>query len=131
MFLTLLALTFVLAVLTSFAAERVFKNPIRQSLEKVVGDALAGALQRYISFAIYVLGVSGGVPVYRLESYLDPSSTSAKLVMDAQHLALEAYRTILDTLWSITIVLLVFFVFTMIAYAIVRAAELRRQKPTG
>ncbi len=43
---------------------------------------------------------------------------------------LELYRTIIETLQGIASVLLVFFVFALVAYVIMRGFELRRTEDT-
>ena len=129
MFVTLLLATFVLALGTSFMVERQFRNSVSQILEKIVGTDLSLAWQKYISFSIYVIGVSGGVPISRIESYLDPSFSSQNpLVLNWSHWALEVYRTILYTLENIALMLLAFFAVALIAYVVVRGLELHADK---
>lgn len=128
MFLTLLLVTFILAVLTSFVVERAMRKPISQILTKIVGD-LAGAWQKYVSLGLYVMGIAWGAPVSRLQYYLDPSyQGSTRTPLDMPHAILEGYRTIIDTMEGVTSLLLAFFVVTMIAYVIVRGQEARAQK---
>ena len=129
MFFALILATFVLAVATSFVVERSMRDPVSQILSKIVGE-LASAWQKYVSLAIYVMGVAWGAPVNRLGYYIDPPpySGSTRPALDFPHVALEAYRTIIDTLMGVTLLLLAFFVFTMIAYVIVRGLELRAEK---
>ena len=59
MFLTLLLVTFVIAPLVSFLVARLFERPIRQILGRLVPEDLTGAWHRYLTFAIYVVGISG------------------------------------------------------------------------
>ena len=127
MFLTLLLVTFVLAVLTSFVVERAMRKPISQILGKIVGD-LAGAWQKYVSLGLYVMGIAWGAPVSRLQYYLDPGFQSERTPLDMPHAILEGYRTIIDTMAGVTTLLLAFFVVTMIAYVIVRGQEARAQR---
>lgn len=71
MFYTLLITTFLLASLVSFLAVRFFDRPIGAILERIIGDAISSAWHRYIKFAAYVVGVSGGVRIYSLERYIN------------------------------------------------------------
>ena len=61
-----------------------------------------------------------------------PVTSSAKdvevPVLNADRWVLEVYRTIIETLQSVAWMLLVFFVFALIAYVVVRGFELRRKK---
>ena len=68
MFITLLAVTFLIALATSLLVVRLFRNTIRIILDRVVSAELSGAWHRYLSFAVVVVGVSGGVGVSGLEA---------------------------------------------------------------
>ena len=61
MFLTLLLVTFLIAALVAFGVARLFDKPLRQILGRLVAEDLSAAWHRYIVFAIYVVGISGGV----------------------------------------------------------------------
>lgn len=129
MFLTLLLVTFAIAVAASFGAVRLFDKPIGAILGRIVAEELAGAWQRYITFAIYVVGISGGVRIWELEKYITPRrKEAAPIVLNADRWILEVYRTVIETLQSIAWMLLVFFVFALVAYVVVRGFELRRGK---
>jgi hypothetical protein len=129
MFLILLAVTFTIAVLCSLAVARLFDKPIGAILSRVVAEELSSAWHRYIKFAIYVVGVSGGVRIWELEKYITPRAKDVEVpVLNADRWVLEVYRTIIETLQSVAWMLLVFFVFALIAYVVVRGFELRRIK---
>ena len=129
MFLTLLVVTFTIAVLFSFAVARLFDRPIGAILSRIVAEELSSAWHRYIKFAIYVVGVSGGVRIWELEKYITPHSKDVQVpVLNADRWVLEVYRTVIETLQSVAWMLLVFFVFALIAYVVVRGFELRRRK---
>jgi hypothetical protein len=72
MFLTLLLVTFSVALLVAFVVARLFSAPMRRILDRVVSPDLAGAWHRYLVFALYVVGISGGVRVWSLEQYVNP-----------------------------------------------------------
>lgn len=127
MFLTLLVATFTIAVVSSFAVARLFDKPISAILGRIVAEELSAAWHRYLKFAIYVVGISGGVRIWELEKYITPRSRDAEVpVLNAERWVLEVYRTVIGTLQSVAWMLLVFFVFALIAYVIVRAVEMRR-----
>lgn len=125
MFITLLAITFVIALLTSLVVVRLFRAPIRAILARIVSSELSGAWYRYLAFAVVVVGVSGGVRIWELEKYITPRSEDvAPVVLNADRWVLEVYRTLIGTLQSAAWLLLVFFVFALIAYVIIRGFEL-------
>ena len=127
MFLTLLLVTFVISLLVSFLVARLFERPIRQILGRLVAEDISGAWHRYLTFAIYVVGISGGVRVWNLEQYILPRGhNEPALVLTGDRWTLEVFRTVIGTLQSLAWLLLVFFVFALIAYVVVRGLELRR-----
>ena len=130
MFITLLVVTFVIALVVSALVALLFKKPITTILDRIVAEDISGAWSRYLAFAIFVVGVSGGVRVWDLEKYITPRPEEAQaIVLNAERWTLEIYRTIIGTLQSVAWLLLVFFVFALIAYVIVRGLEWRHGKP--
>lgn len=130
MFLGLLLITFVLALSVSLGVARMFKDPLDRILKRIIADEISDAWLKYMRFAILVVGVSSGVRIYELEKYITPAtfvkdSQAVQLTFDRW--VLEIYRTIIETLQGIAWMLLVFFVFALIAYVIVRLAEMRKK----
>jgi hypothetical protein len=115
-----------------FLVARLFSQPIMDILTRLVGEALRAAWHRYLCFAIYVVGVSGCVRIWSLERYVTPRSESQGILeLNADRWVLEVYRTIIETLQSVAWMLLVFFIFALIAYVTPRGFELRRQTAPG
>ena len=71
MFITLLLVTLVIALATSLLVMRLFDKMIRKILDRLVSAELSAAWNRYLSFAVVVVGVSGGVRVWSLEKYIN------------------------------------------------------------
>jgi hypothetical protein len=127
MFLTLLGVTFVIAVICSAIAAQLFDKSIRAILDRVVAEELSGAWHRYVKFAIYVVGISGGVRIWDLEKYITPrTKDQAVIVLNGDRWVLEVYRTIIGTLQSVAWMLLLFFAVALIAFVIVKTLEARR-----
>jgi len=127
-FLTLLLVTFVISLLVSFLVARLFERPIRQILGRLVPEDLTGAWHRYLTFAIYVVGISGGVRIWSLEQYILPRHDQPALVLTSDRWTFEVFRTVIGTLQSLAWLLLVFFVSALVAYVVVRGLELRRER---
>jgi len=128
MFLVLLIVTFTVAFAVSFLVVRLFAGPIDGILKRIVADDISFAWLKYMKFAIYVVGISKGVRVWELERYITPTRFDEKaqiLQLTQDRWILEIYRTIIETLQGIAWMLLIFFVFALIAYVIVRIFELR------
>ncbi len=129
MFLSLLVVTFVVAVLACAIVAKLFARPIQTILERLVSPDLGHAWVRYLKFAIYVTGISGGVRIWDLEKYITGQGPDQlPIVLTPERWTLEIYRTIIQTLQSTAWMLLVFFVFSLIAYVILRGFELRRER---
>ena len=135
MFFALLIVTFVLALAVSAFLVRMFSNPLERILKRIIADPIHDAWLQYLKFAIYVVGVSKGVRIWDLEKYILPSQyakDAKSLELNFERWVLEVYRTIIETLQGVAWLLLVFFVFALIAYVIVRIFELKANKvPAG
>ncbi len=93
----------------------------------IVPKEISRAWLKYIKFAIYIVGISGGVRVRDLERYITAQiSGRDPIPLTLERWTLEIYRTLIGSLQSIAWMLLVFFVFTLIAYVIIRIAERRK-----
>ncbi len=127
MFILLLGVTFILAVTVSWILTRLFNQPIQQILDRIIGESVSSAWARYLTFAVYVVGISGGVRVWDFEKYLiaPPDGEVASLTPEAW--TMEIYRAIVGTLQSVAWMLLVFFVFALIAFVIVKGREMKHQ----
>jgi len=124
MFLTLLVVTFLIAFVVSFIVTVIFKKPLNTILTRIVDEEIGSAWSRYLTFAIYVVGVSTGVRVWDLEKYITPVQKDTEIiVLNLDRWILEVYRTVIGTLQGIAWMLLIFFVFSLIAYVIVRIFE--------
>jgi hypothetical protein len=129
MFITLLATNFVIAFAVCLIVALIFKKPLTKIMQRLVAEDLYAAWSKYVTFAIYVVGLSGGVRIWELEKYITPK-TEGKGVLELtqDRWVLEIYGTIIGTLQSIAWMLLLFFLFALIAYVIVKGMEARKAK---
>lgn len=131
MFLTLLLVTFAVAIAVALLVSRMFTQPIDMILKRIIADAISAAWLKYMKFAILVVGISSGVRIYELEKYIVPARFDKEnklLELTFERWILEIYRTIIATLQGIAWMLLLFFVCALIAYVIVRVAEMKRRQ---
>ncbi|MDT8068710.1 MAG: hypothetical protein ROO76_11160 [Terriglobia bacterium] len=126
MFGTLLIVTFLVAAATAVVTAVVFSVPVKKIMARLVSDELAPIWRRYIMFAVLVVGIAGGVRVWDLEKYITPDKDGKLLALTSQRWGLEIYKTVIGSLQSVTWMLLIFFLFTLIAYVVVRGFELRK-----
>ena len=128
MFYVLLLVTLGVSLLTSGIVVWFFRRPIRQILDRIIGESVAEAWQKFLTFSLFVVGVSSGVQVWKLEQYIQPQNAGPDgklrvLSLDAAAIALEVYRTILQVLQGMAWALLVFFVVALIAFVLVKRGE--------
>ena len=129
MFFTLLLTTFCVAALVSFLVVRLFSKSVSTILQRIVEESISRAWHRYITFAAFVVGISGGVRIYALERYVEPPQKDvAPVVLTPERWTLEIYRTIIECLQSIAWMYLVVFGFALVAFVIVKTSELRQRR---
>lgn len=127
MFLTMLLVTFLVAAFIAWVVVTIFNKPVTRILGRLIPEEISLGWLKYVKFAIYVVGISGGVRVGSLEKYISPGEDNVTpLVLTTERWILELYRTVIGALQSISWMLLVFFIFTLIAYVIVRGREMKQ-----
>jgi hypothetical protein len=126
MFITLLSVIFIIAFATSALAAMLFSKPVSKILVRLITEELAPTWKRYITFAIYVVGISGGVRIWDMEKYITPDKDGKLLTLTSDRWTIEIYKSIVDSLQSIAWMLLIFFLFALIGYVIIRGFEAKR-----
>lgn len=128
MFITLLVINFAIALGVCYIIAKLFRKPIDGILQRLVAEELYTAWSKYITFAIYVVGISGGVRIWDLEKYITQKTEGGTPVeLTTDRWVLEIYRTVIGTMQSNAWMLLLFFIFALIAFVIVKGLELRKQ----
>ena len=124
MFFSLLLVTFIISIVVSFGVVKLFNAPISAIFKRIIHDEISNAWVRYVKFAAFVVGVAGGVRIQTLERYITaPRKEAELLVLNTERWSLEIARTIIETLQAIAWMYLVVFLFTLIAYVVVRGFE--------
>jgi len=127
MFLQLLLVNFVLAAAVAALVVLVFRKPVRAVLHRIIGEEIQAAWTRYVMFAVAVVGVSGGVRLWELGRYITPDEKTGKLLeLTHDRWVLEVYSTIIGALQADTWMLLIFFLFALVAFVVVKGFELKR-----
>lgn len=128
MFMALLAINFLVSFLVCFIVARIFRDSITNIMQRLVTEDIFHAWSRYILFAVYVVGISGGVRIWEMEKFITSTEPGKNIVaLTTDRWILEIYRTVIGTLQSDAWMLLLFFIFALIAYVIVKGLELRKQ----
>ena len=130
MFLVLLLVTFLISASVTFLVVRLFTGPIGRILDRIIADEISNAWLRYITFGLYVVGVSSGVRINQLERYITrpPVEDAEIIALTFERWVLEVYRTVISALEGLAAVLLVFFIVALFAFVIVRLGEVRQAK---
>lgn len=118
MFIILLAVTFLVAAIVTTIVALLFQRSITAILQRVFPAEIAAAWKRYMTFAIYVVGISGGVRPWALEKFL-----TSPLALTRDRWVLEIVRTVLQALEGTAWLLFVFFVAAVVAHGIARIAN--------
>ena len=127
MFIILLVVTFLVAFTVSFIVVKLFSSSLDSILKRIIADEISTVWMKYLTFATYVVRISSGVRIGQLEKYITkPLFEEAEIVeLTTDRWVLEVYRTIIGSLQGIAWMLLVFFVFALVAFVIVRIYESR------
>jgi hypothetical protein len=132
MFVALFAVSFVLALALSITVAWISREAIDSILRRFVTDfAVRAGFEKYIRFAIVVVGISGGTRVRVLQEYLaasDLNKAAMATQLTQEFWVMEIYRTILGTLEGIATLLLVCIFMALIAPVVVRMLKLEPAK---
>ena len=129
MFVSLLiALLFVALLITSLVVFA-FRKPIQGICDRLIGQTLSAAWVKFLIFALYVVGISKAVHGYRLDKYVTPRhNTDVPAELNLNAWFLEIYQSVRSVLGGLAWSLMSFFTVALIAFIIVRAFELKREK---
>ena len=129
MFYTLLLVTFIVSVVVSFIVVTTFDKSIIALLNRIIQDQISILWQKYIKFAAYVVGISGGVRIYQLERYISAQHKDVEvLVLNTERWTLEIYRSVIETLQCLAWLYFIVFIFMLIAYVVLRCFDAKKPK---
>jgi hypothetical protein len=128
MFYFFLLVTLITALVVSAVVVASFRKPTLKIFQRIIGEDLAASWHKFLLFALYVVGVSSGVNLRKLEQYVFPSGPESEQVrvLTSQAWGFEIFRTILSTLGGLAWALFVFFVIALIAFAIIKMREAKQ-----
>jgi hypothetical protein len=127
MFVALLIVTLFIALSMSTLVALLFAKPIARILARLVGEELAPSWRKYILFATYVVGISGGIRLWDMEKFLTPNAEGKVTQLTSERWIIEIYKSIIDSLQGIAWMLLIFFLFALVAFVIVKGFEMKKQ----
>lgn len=123
-FVLLLVVTLLIAVAVSAIVILMFRKQVEKIFMRIIGEEIAIAWKKFLIFALFVVGVSSGVSIWKLERFIQPETEGViRPVLNAEFWGLEIYRTIIQTLGGMAWALLIFFIVALIAFVIVKKKE--------
>ncbi len=126
-FILLLTVSLLVAVIVTTIVVLFFRKHVDKILGRIIQDEISTAWGKFITFALYVIGISSGVNVWRLEKIIVPEGEGIiKPILNAEYWGLTIYRTIIDTLGGMAWALFLFFVVALIAFVIVKKKEVKQ-----
>ena len=125
-FLLLLVVTLAVSVGVAAVVLAFFRKPIDRVFTRILGSEISSAWRKFLTFALFVVGVSSGVNVGRLEEFLRPiEGTTTRPALTPEYWGLEIYRTVIQTLGGMAWALLLFFIAALVAFVVVRRGEMK------
>jgi len=101
-----------------------FKKPIHKIFRRIIGEEIADVWQKFLTFALFVVGIASGVSIRNLERFIAPvTENNPRPELSAESWALEVFRTMINSLGGLAWALLVFFLVALIAFVIVKGRE--------
>ena len=88
MFFTFLLINFAIAAAMCFLLQRVFRKPVNSILQRLIAEEIYTAWSKYLTFATYVVGISGGVRIWDLEKYITPRENKEIIMLTSERWAL-------------------------------------------
>jgi len=123
-FFALLLVTLLIAIIVTLIVIISFRKPIKSIFSRIIGEEIAAVWQKFLTFALLVVGIASGVSIHKLEKFIAPiTEKNPRPDLTLEFWALEIYRTIISSLGGLAWALLIFFVFALIAYVIVKGRE--------
>lgn len=131
MLFVLLISTFFSALVVAILVSIFFKKPLAAILKKLIEDDIYESWLKYMIFAIYVVSISSGVNLWKIERYLYPSS-SGEVVYEitGSSIAFEMYRSVINSLTSLAWLLLTFYIVALIIFVIKRIFDNKTKEIT-
>jgi len=132
MFVALFAASFVLALALSVTIAWLSGEVIDTVLRRFVADQVVRTgFEKYIRFAIVVVGVSGGTRVKPLQEYIaaaDYNKPALLAALTQEFWTLELYRTVMGALEGVAGLLLLCIFLALIAPAVLRMLKIEPAK---
>lgn len=135
MFVALFGASFLLALVLSVTIAWLSREAIDTILRRfVAGSVVRRGFEKYIRFAIVVVGISGGTQVKPLQEFISASQynkAALQAALTQEFWAMELYRTVMGTLEGTAGLLLICIFLALIAPAVLRMLKVEPLKPAA
>jgi hypothetical protein len=135
MFIALFGASFVLALVLSATIAWLSREALDTILRRFVVDPVVrSGFEKYIRFAIVVVGISSGTRVKPLQEYISAAEWNKPALQAAltqEFWTLELYRTVMGTLEGVAGLLLLCIFLALMAPAVLRMLKVEPPKKLG
>lgn len=132
MFVALFGASFLLALALSVTIAWISREAIDTILRRFVADSVVRrGFEKYIRFAIVVVGISGGTRVKPLQEYISAaeySKAALQAALTQESWAIELYRTVMGSLQGVAGLLLICIFLALIAPAVLRMLKVEPRR---
>ncbi len=131
MFYIMMFSNLLIAIIISLVTVKFFSKPVKNILERIIKDPISSTWSKYIQFSGMVVGISSGIRIYEMEKYISPlyqNENNIIIELTTERFLLESFRTLIETLQGLAWMLFVFFLIALIAYILVKIAEMKYKK---
>ncbi|HOD55527.1 MAG TPA: hypothetical protein PKJ08_13445 [Candidatus Cloacimonadota bacterium] len=129
MLFILLISTFSVGFIVALIVTLFFKKPIAKILKRLIDDDIYESWVKYMIFAIYVVSISSGVNLWKIERYIYPLDKDNPVYeITSSALGFEVYRSAINSLTSLAWLLLVFYIIALITFVIKKLFENRKSE---
>lgn len=135
MFIALFGASFLLALALSATIAWLSREAMDTVLRRFVGDPVVrSGFEKYIRFAIVVVGLSSGTRAKALQEYIaaaDWNKPALQAALTQEFWTLELYRTVMGTLEGVAGLLLLCIFLALIAPAVLPMLKVEPPKDLG
>ena len=128
MFVSLFAVSVIVAFGLAFGVSVIFKRMTATVLSRNLAENVSQASAKYLQIAILVVGVSNGARIHLLKDYLNTPAYNMEAVnaqMKPALWSLAMYNTATDALMGILWLMILFAFLAAVAVAFIRRSKIR------
>lgn len=120
MFYSLLLSSLVTSIILSLIVVSLFKKSVESMLSKVIEVDIYSEWSKYISFVMYVVGITSGIKISELQKFTENTSFLNPDYFNFEKVALNVFLSAKETAQSLAWLLFVFYMVVLISLVIIK-----------